>query len=73
MSETIEVTQSMVEAGIEALNELRTSEVALRKRETVEMSWADLLSAAYAGMERRRRLDDHLATIMHDLQVGGHA
>ncbi len=67
MTDTIEVTQAMVDAGVEAVNELRTSEMALRKRETVEMSWADLLSAAYAGMEKRRRLDEHLQAVLRDV------
>ncbi len=70
MTEIIEVTSAMVEAGIEAINELRRVEAIANRREDapVEMSWADLLSAAYAGMEKRRRLDEHLQAVLRELQ-----
>lgn len=55
---TIEVTQEMVEAGIDAINKLRMIEAEQTGNERIEMSWADLLSAAYAAMEacRQRQL-----------------
>jgi hypothetical protein len=68
MPEAIEVTDAMVEAGIDAVNNLRRAQVALRKRETVDMSWADLLSAAYAGMELRRRRDEMCAALLRDVR-----
>jgi len=73
MSDVIEVTQAMVEAGIEAINELRRVEMIANRREDapVEISWADLLSAAYAGMERRRKLDAMYAELMRDVRAGG--
>ncbi len=73
MSETIEITDAMVDAGIDALNVLRTSERFVQRREAVEMTWADIVTAAYVGMERRRRLDLHLAQVMEDIRVAGNA
>ena len=53
----IEVTEAMVQAGIEAINNARQVESQVQKRESIEMSWADLLSIAYAAMEQQRRSD----------------
>lgn len=60
----IEVTTEMVEAGIDAINKLRAVETEQTGDERTLMSWADLLSVAYAAMETCRQRQSTIAAAL---------